>query len=73
MNAKDSIAASQSYLLKTLLEKKGDDYATTILWIRAKVSYDQPCSVSEEPGEREEQPIYLTLKLHREVRKPEFK
>ena len=29
--------------------------------------------VSEEPGAREEQPIYLTLTLHRKVRKPEFK
>ena len=36
-------------------------------------SYDQPCCVSEEPGAREEQPIYLTLTLHRKVRKPEFK
>ena len=36
MNARDSIAASQSYLR---LIKKGDDYATTISWIRAKVSF----------------------------------
>ena len=36
-------------------------------------SYDQPCCVSEEPGAREKQPIYLTLTLHRKVRKPEFK
>ena len=36
-------------------------------------SYDQPCCVSEEPGAREEQPVYLTLTLHRKVRKPEFK
>ena len=35
--------------------------------------YDQPCCVSEEPGEREDLPIYLTLTLHRKVRKLEFK
>ena len=35
MNARDFIAASQSYLRL----KKGDDYATTISWIRAKVSF----------------------------------
>ena len=28
--------------------------------------------IIEEPGAREEQPIYLTLTLHRKVRKPEF-
>ena len=35
MNARDSIAALQSLLAL----KKGDDYATTISWIRAKVSF----------------------------------
>ena len=33
MNARDSIAAS------LLALKKGDDYAETISWIRAKVSF----------------------------------
>ena len=40
---------------------------------KAIVSADQPCCVSEEPGEREEQSIYLTLTLHQKGRKPEFK
>ena len=35
-NARDSIAASQSYILSL---KKEDDYATTISWISAKVSF----------------------------------
>ena len=72
----DECKRFHSRLAELLALKKGDDYATTISWIRAKVSFailDQPCCVSEEPGEREEQPIYLTLTLHRKVRKPEFK
>ena len=47
-----SIAASQSYLRL----KKGDDYATTISWIRAKVPlpfYDQSLAVSQRSQEKE--------------------
>ena len=65
-----------SRLAELLALKKGDDYATTISWIRAKVSFAILRSALlclEEPGEREEQPIYLTLTLHWKVRKPEFK
>ena len=67
---------SHSRLAELLALKKGDDYATTISWIRAKVSFAILRSAllfSEEPGEREEQPMYLTLILHQKVCKPEFK
>jgi len=53
----DECKRFHSCLAEVLALKKGDDYATTISWIRAKVSfafYDQPCCVSEQPGEREE-------------------
>jgi len=72
----DECKRFHSRLADLLALKKGDDYATTISWIRRRYPlpfYDQPCCVSEEPGEREEQPIHLTLTLHRKVRKPEFK
>ena len=65
----DDCKRFHSRLAELLALKKGDDYATTISWIRAKVSFailrSALLCVSEQPGEREEQPIYLTLTLHR--------
>ena len=39
-----------------------------IIIMMIKIIFSQP-----EPEAREEQPIYLTLTLHRKVRKPESK
>ena len=72
----DECKRFHSRLAELLALKRGDDHATTISWIRAKVSIailrsDLLCL--REPGTREEQQIYLTLTLHRIVCKPEFK
>ena len=52
MNARDSIAASL---------KKGDDYATTISWIRAKVSFDvlRSALLSQRNQEKEKSSQYI--------------
>ena len=65
LRATSSLALDLGYLVLPSLNKG--------IIIIIMPSYDQPCCVSEEPGAREEQPIYLTLTLHRKVRKPEFK
>lgn len=54
----DECKRFHSRLAELLALKKGDDYATAISWIRVKVSFAilRSACVSEEPGEREEQP-----------------
>ena len=64
-------------LAEVLALKKGDDYATTISWIRAKVSFailrSALLCLRGTRRKRRAVNIYLTLTLHRKVRKPEFK
>ena len=65
-----------SRLAELLALKKGDDYATTISWIRAKVSFAilrSALLVLRGTRRNRRVAICLTLTLHRKVCKPEFR
>ena len=73
----DECKRFHSRLAEVLALKKGDDYATTISWIRAKVSFailrSALLCLRGTRRKRSPLPIYLTLTLHRKVCKLEFK
>ena len=72
----DECKRFHSRLAQLLVLKKVDDYAATISWIRAKASFAIHLPISlpvSQRNQEKEQPIYLTLTLHRKVCKLEFK